>query len=574
LTLDQAAISALLVALLGVFALDRFRVEVVALAGLALGVALGLVPFGRTFSGLANPAVVTVIEILLIVQALERSRLLDALGDRLQGRLGGPRRILLVLCVLGAGVSTVMNNIGAFALVLPVAFSVTRRAGISPRAVVMPLSFATLLGGLCTLVGTPANLVVSEALRGARGSGSGFGFLDFAPTGFAVAALGVTAIVLWAPRALAEATPAANEAVSGRRIVTEATLLGAPASVGELSERLEGSIHAAVRGGSRLFPLRAATALEPGDTLLVDADEAAFGAAVQAGSLAAARSAGPGAELEAVVMPQSTLVGSRAATIPAFADGGLRLLAVATHNPRVEGSLDELQLGIGDILHLEGDRAALGELVEDSGLMPLAPMARREPGGVSPVAPVAFGLGILIAAFGLAPPEIAFGAVVLALAAWGALDLRAALAELNWPIVLLLAAMLPLGEAVATTGAAATIAGALTATLPAGSPVAAAALMLGLAMLITPFVNNATTAVILAPIAVELAQAEGVSPALVLMAVAIGASSDFLTPFGHHNNTLAYGLGGYSFRDFPRLGWPVSAVAFVTGVATCVLVWS
>jgi di/tricarboxylate transporter len=572
LTVDQAAISALLVGLLAVFALDRFRVEVVALAGLAVGVALGLVPFGRTFSGLSNPAVVTVIEILLIVQALERSRLLDALGDKLQGRLGGPRRMLVVLCVLGAGVSTVMNNIGAYALVLPVAFSVARRAGIPPRAVVMPLSFATLLGGLCTLVGTPANLVVSEALRGARGSG--FAFLDFAPTGLAVAALGVTAVVLWAPRALAEATPAANDAARDRRIVTEATLLGASASVGELSERLEGSIHAAMRGGSRLFPLRPGTALEPGDTVLLDADDAAFGAAVQAGSLAAARRAGAGAELEAVVMPQSTLVGSRAATIPAFADGGLRLLAVMTHNPRVEGSLDELQLGIGDILHLEGDRAALAELVEDSGLMPLASLARREPGGVSPAAPVAFALGILLAAFGLAPPEIAFGAVVLALAAWGALDLRTALAELNWPIVLLLAAMLPLGEAVATTGAAATIAEALTAALPAGSSVAAAALMLGLAMLVTPFVNNATTAVILAPIAVELARAEGVSPALVLMAVAIGASSDFLTPFGHHNNTLAYGLGGYSFRDFPRLGWPVSAVAFVTGVATCVLVWA
>ena len=135
MTLDQAAISALLVALLAVFALDRFRVEVVALAGLACGVALGLVPFGRAFSGLSSPAVVTVIEILLIVQALERSRLLDALGDRLQGRLGGPRRILLGLCVLGAGVSTVMNNIGAFALVLPVAFSVTpaRRAVAARR---------------------------------------------------------------------------------------------------------------------------------------------------------------------------------------------------------------------------------------------------------------------------------------------------------------------------------------------------------------------------------------------------------------------------------------------------------
>jgi di/tricarboxylate transporter len=139
--------------------------------------------------------------------------------------------------------------------------------------------------------------------------------------------------------------------------------------------------------------------------------------------------------------------------------------------------------------------------------------------------------------------------------------------------VLLLVAMLPLGEAVATTGAASTIAEALAAALPVGSPLAAAALMLGLAILITPFVNNATTAVILAPIAVELAQSDGVSPALVLMAVAIGASSDFLTPFGHHNNTLAYGLGGYRFRDFPRMGWPVSIAAVAVGVVSCALVW-
>ena len=145
--------------------------------------------------------------------------------------------------------------------------------------------------------------------------------------------------------------------------------------------------------------------------------------------------------------------------------------------------------------------------------MQLAPAARLEHRAFSPVPVAVFGLGILFAAFGLAPPEIAFGAVVLVLAASGALDLRVALADLAWPIVLLLAAMLPLGEAVATTGAASSIADALTAALPFSSPLSACALMLGLAMLVTPFVNNATTAVILAPIAVELAHAQGVSPA-------------------------------------------------------------
>jgi di/tricarboxylate transporter len=154
-----------------------------------------------------------------------------------------------------------------------------------------------------------------------------------------------------------------------------------------------------------------------------------------------------------------------------------------------------------------------------------------------------------------------------------ALDLRVALAELNWPIVLLLVAMLPLGEAVSRTGAATTIAVALTGVVPTPAPLAVCTLVLGLAMLITPFVNNATTAVILGPIALEIAAETGTSPALLLMAVAIGASCDFLTPIGHHNNTLAYGLGGYRFLDFPRLGWPVSVASLVAGVTACVLVW-
>jgi di/tricarboxylate transporter len=572
LTLDQIGIAALLVALLAIFALDRFRIEVVALAGLAVGVLLGPVPFDRAFSGLASPAVITVVEVLLIVQALDQSRLLDMLGDRLRARLGSPRRVVLALCAIGAATSTVMNNVGAFALVLPIAFSLARSAGIPLRQIVMPLSFATLLGGLCTVVGTPANLIVSGALRDA--TGAGFAFLDFAPTGLAVTVAGLAAIAVWAPRALATPDAPAPGDGTGRRIVTEATMLEAGTTVGGLAARLEGAVHSVERAGRRLFPLRDETALQPGDVVLLDADEAELRAARAAGALAATRSdaAAAGAEVEAVVMPRSTLVGSRPATIEAL-DEGLRLTAVATHNPRIEGGLDDLQLGIGDVLHLEGDPSLLREFVESSGLLTLAPIVRLEPKSFSPAPVTLFGLGILFAALGLLPPEIAFGAVVVALAVGGFLDLRVALAELNWPIVLLLVAMLPLGEAVATTGAATTLAGALAGSLPSASPVAAAALMLGLAMLITPFVNNATTAVILAPIAVELAEAAAVSPALLLMAVAIGASSDFLSPFGHHNNTLAYGLGGYSFRDFPRVGWAVSLAAFLAGVATCVLVW-
>jgi di/tricarboxylate transporter len=568
LTTDQVLIVGLLVALVAILAVDRFRFEMVALVGLACGILLGLVPTDRAFAGLANPAVVTVVEVLLIVQALDSSCVVEVFGARLSARLGSPRRVLLGLCLLGAAVSTVMNNVGAFALVLPLAFSMARSAGMAPREVLMPLAFATLLGGLCTVIGTPANLVVSGALRVA--TGAGLGFLDFAPTGLPVALAGLAAILLWAPVARVE--PRAGEAARARRIVTEARILRGT-TVEALSARLDGAVHAIERDGRRVFPLRASTALGPGDVALLEADDAAFRATLAGGEIAAARSTGAGAASEAVVMPTSLLVGSRPATIEAFGEGVLRLVGVTTANPRIEGSLDALRIGIGDVLHLEGEAAALRGFIEESGLMAVGSVARAGGRSFRPLPIVVFALGILMAGIGVAPPEIAFGAVVLVLAVVGALDLRAALADLNWPIVLLLVAMLPLGEAVATTGAASSIAAAMAEVVPAGEPVAAAALMLGLAMLVTPFVNNATTAVILAPIAVELARAEGVTPELVLMAVAIGASSDFLTPFGHHNNTLAYGLGGYSFRDFPRLGWPVSVVAFVVGTGACVLVW-
>ena len=265
MTLEQGLITGLLLALMAVFATDRFRIELVALLGLAAGVVAGVVPMARAFSGLANPAVVTVVEILLIVQALQASHLLDRLADWLQRKLATPFRMTAVLCAIGAGVSTVMNNIGAFGLMLPVAYSLSRKAGLPVRQVMMPLSFATLLGGLCTLVGTPANLLIGEALHSA--TGTGFAFLDFAPTGLAVTAVGLAAMALWMPRALGiGGTEEEVEAAGRRRLVTEVRLpAGSPeVRAGEIAARVDGEVHGALRDGRRVFPLSSTTALVAG----------------------------------------------------------------------------------------------------------------------------------------------------------------------------------------------------------------------------------------------------------------------------------------------------------------------
>ncbi|WP_319520702.1 SLC13 family permease [uncultured Martelella sp.] len=576
LNLDQSLILILLLALLAVFALDRFRVELVAASGLAAGVLLGLVPFNKVFSGLANPAVITVLEILLIVQALQNSHLLDRLSGILSDRFRSPRSLVVAICLIGALLSAFMNNIGAFALMLPVAFSVARSAAIDPRTMIMPLSFSTLLGGLCTVVGTPPNLIVSEALHAS--TGKPFDFLAFAPTGLAVTAAGLAVLAVWGPRALAFAAPE-RARDSHRRTVTEVLVSSdghAPATIPQAEIALGGVVHTIVRSGKRVFPLRPETRLHPGDRLLVEADESLLAEGLSSGTFTSGRSSMRGqgeARIQAVILPNSVIAGSAVGNIIDFSERGIAVLAVSTQSPRVEGGLDDLRLSVGDVLHLAGDHDEIHDAIADAGLVEVAAFNQVAPSSRSVWPFLTFAAGIAVAAFGAAPPEVAYGGVVTCLLLGRALDLRTALAQLNWPIIVLLVAMLPLGGAVAGTGAATTIAHGLLHALPWSSPMVLTLGVLVLAVAITPFVNNATTAVVLAPIAIELADAAGVSPAMLLMAVAIGASSDFLTPFGHHNNTLAYALGPYRFRDFPRLGWPLTITTVLIGSAVSLLVW-
>lgn len=578
LNVDQSLILGLLLLLLAVFALDRFRVEIVAVSGLAAGVLLGLVPFTEVFSGLSNPAVITVLEILLIIQALQNGRLLNRLAGVLNDRLRSPQSIVVAICAIGAFLSAFMNNIGAFALMLPVVFSVARSADIDPRSIIMPLSFATLLGGLCTVVGTPPNLIVSEALHAPVGQP--FRFLDFAPTGIAVTLVGLVVLALRGPRALAFVSPkASRDNVPARRTVTEVVIPPnghTLARVSDAEAAVGGVVHSIVRDGKRVFPLRPDTELRANDHLLVEANDRLLTNRLKSGELKPGRQSPREhgvSRIQAVVLPNSVILGSSVANVVDFSKRGITVLAVSTQSQRIEGGLDDLRLAVGDILHLQGNRDDILEAIAEVGLVETASVDQPalNSGSMWPFA--AFAGGIAIAAFGIAPPEVAYGSVVIALLLGRALDLRTALAQLNWPIIVLLVAMLPLGDAMASTGAAVTVAHGLLQAIPWSSALALTAGTLVLAVAITPFVNNTTTAVILAPIAIELARAAEISPALLLMAVAIGASSDFLTPFGHHNNTLAYALGPYRFRDFPRLGWPLTVATILTGSVACLVVW-
>lgn len=568
---DQVAILVLLVGMLGVFAFDRLRMEVVALAGLAIGFALGLAPAAGIFAGFANPAVITVVEILLVVQVLSRSALLDQFARRIVSARLGEGATIGVLCLTAAAISVFMNNIGALALMIPVVYGVCQAASIAPSRVLMPVSFATLLGGLCSEIGTPANLIASNQL--ATATGHRFALFDFAWVGIPAALAGLAAIVLFVPRRLPGPPDGDGPKASPRPVALAARIPETSMLVGKPWSDLPFSVHSVLRSGKQVFLAAPGTVLEAGDEVYLQADEQQIESLFDKGDLIFPPEGGAGLPMsQAVVMPESIVVGSRVGNLPAFRSRGVHVVAVSPKTTRIEGTFDDLQLSIGDILYLDGPRERIAEALEETEMLPVgyANKPQRPAGG--------FGLavfvgGIVLAATGLVPPQIAFGAVVLVLAATRALDLRTGLGALNWPILIMLAAMIPLGEAIRTTGAAQVLADALVAIAPGGSPRFLTAAMLLLALLITPFVNNASTMIVLGPIAIGAARSSGMAPEPLLIAVALGASIDFLTPFGHHNNTLAMGLGNYRFTDFPRAGWPVALVAAATGLLFTLIFW-
>jgi di/tricarboxylate transporter len=354
--------------------------------------------------------------------------------------------------------------------------------------------------------------------------------------------------------------------------VTEVGIPSGSAFAGIAAADFPARIHGVRRGGRRRFFQRKGTRLAAGDILLMETDMPRLEGWLADGTLALPASAG-GERVETVLMPESMLAGSRVGALEGFSARGVWVVAVAAQSPRLEGGFDDLQLRIGDILYLEGEHEAIADAIEEAELLPLWPRPAK-PAIARPWVPVlVFGAGVVLAVAGLAPPEFAFGLVVLVLAATGVLNLRQGLAALDWPILIMLAAMIPLGVAVETTGAGAVLASRLVAMLPVGEPLTLVAAVLALAVVITPFVNNASTAIVLGPVAIGIADSAGLPAEPFLIAVALGASIDFLTPIGHHNNTIVMGLAGYRFSDFLKAGWPLTLTAIVVGVVAIGLVW-
>lgn len=556
------------------FAVGRWRHDVIALVSLFASAGLGLVPETELFSGFGNPAVVTVVAVLLITHTIGSSGLVENAARFLADRSRGPASLVAALCGFGAFLSAFMNDIGALALVMPVAISAARRKRLSPSLVLMPLSFATLLGGTCTLIGTPANLIVSQ-LR-SEAAWKPLGFFDLLPIGGPLTLAGLVWLSLVGWRTL-KRPPVTGEpsAFDAGRYVTEmkigerSSLEGR--SVSEVEQAFGIEVHGIVRRGRRVFARRSERTFQRGDVLVLEAGaESLRGLATELGlgfsfDYDDRLSGKDAVVLEAVVMPTSIILGSTLTTIEPRERWGMDVLGITRQHQRIEGRLHDVPIGAGDVLLVRGRRNELMSSLAELGCLPLAP--RDVLTDLRSAAP-ALGLflgAIVLAATSLLSPQVAFSLAVLGLLILGRLELRTLPKSVDWSVIIMLAAMIPVGNALQTTGAADAIARNVLDLVGPGRPVLLLGATLATAIGITAFLNNATTAILLGPIAASISVQAGLSPDPFLIAVAIGASTDFLTPFGHHNNALVMGAGNYRFLDYGRVGAGLTAIVLVLG---------
>ncbi len=594
MTLQILFVLTLVVAASFVLFSGRLRPDLTALALLVILGLSGVVPAETLFSGFSRPAVITVISLFIVTAALERTgatRILGQLLGRLAGQ--GEARAVLVVMVATASLSLVMNTIAAAAVLLPAVIGLARQTGHRVSRLLMPLAFGSLLGGMATIF-TTANILVSSTL--VDSGYAPYGVLDFVPVGLPMAAAGILFVAVFGRRLLpaqglggAEADRPAGtltdaygmtEAVSACYVKPGSSMAGLSLAEGQWGEKLGLNVLGISRGGGVNLAPRPRDEVLEGDIILFtgitdDSELSRHGLKLTDDPAWSGQLASQQVSLvEAVLAPRSSFAGQTLRDTHFREKYDLRVLAIWREGQTLREALAEIPLRFGDALLLQGRRSKIALLRDEPGLIVLE--EDTGPLRVSRRALIAVGLttlAVVLAASNVLPlAEAAFSAAVLMLI-FGCLDMNDAYRAIEWKTVFLIAGMLPLALALTTTGAAALVGDGLVAVLGALGPLPLAGGLFLTSTLLTQIVSAQVTPLVLAPIAIAAAQRLGVDPRGLALAVALGASTAFLTPIAHPANLLVMGPGGYRFKDYARLGAPVTIILFVIFLAGLALFW-
>jgi len=587
LSFEQIALFVLIGGVLVALLWGRFRYDLIAFAALIIGVTIGIVPADTAFSGFGHDATIIIALVLVVTAGLLRSGAIDIVARIAVDRTRSLTAHIAILGGVGAALSGFINNVAALALLMPIDMQAAQKAARPPSVTLMPLAFATILGGMLTMIGTPPNIIIAAYRQ--QVTGEGFAMFDFTPVGAACALAGLAFIAFGGWRLIPQhkENQAKPDDESSALYTAELVVNEKSRAIGQVLRDLDPeadehdcTIVGLVRRNKRLAGRARREKVKKGDLIVIHGSPDALNALAGALGLSLQGKSGEQAELtpelaivEAIVASDSRIVGRTANEIQMMRGFGVSLLGISRSGKAIKERVRRTPLQTGDVLLLLGNEDTIENAITSMGCLPMAgsiPVVRHEKAWA---AIGLFGAAVAAGAFGITPLTVALGAVAVLYVLFGILPVRDIYTSIEWPVVVLLGSLLPVGMALETSGGTAILAGGLAQVAQHLPPWMALMAVLVVTMTLSDALNNAATAVIAAPVAYGLAQLLEVNPDAFLMAVAIGASCAFLTPIGHNNNALIMGPGGYRFSDYWRIGLPLELIIVAIGVPAIMIFW-
>ena len=588
MTLDQAILFTVLFLVFVFLIWGRWRYDLVAFVALMVALLTGIVPVSQAFSGFGHPATVIIALVLIVSRGLSNSGVIEMIARYVVDASRKLAAHVSIMAALAAALSAVMNNVAALALLMPVDLQAAKKAGRSPSLSLMALSFASILGGMITLIGTPPNIVIAEFRNDALGEP--FRMFDFAPVGIACAAVGVAYVALIGWRLLPSARKGADagedlfdlaDYIAEVRVPDGSKIIGKRIrDLDEMAEKADVEIIGLTRRGRRLPGLARIAEIRADDILVIEANPDSLEEALgmlqleYVGKSEGLLDDGDLELTEVVVQESSRLAGRSAVSLRLLYRYRVAVVGVSRQGRRFRDNVRKLVLNPGDVLLLLGPEERLSDVTGRLGLLPLADRGQRVIQRQKAWQAVSiFTLAIVAASTGMVYLPIALGCAVAGYVFLNIVPIREVYNSIEWPVIVLLGSMIPIGGALQSTGASTLIVDGIVSVSAGMSPVVVLTLLVIVTMTLSDVMNNTATAVIAAPIAVELSVRLSVNPDPFLMGVAVAASCAFLTPIGHKNNTLIMGPGGYQFGDYWRMGLPLEVLIVLVAVPMILVVW-
>lgn len=587
---DALIVVSVLVITVILFIWNFWRYDTVALMSLVSLVLLGEIPASEAFVGFSNPAVITVAGVMIITAAINQSGLVEEVVSRIAPLTKNTILHIGLLTFITAILSAFMNNIGALALMMPIAISSAQTAKLSPSVILMPLSFASVLGGLCTSIGTPPNLLISSYKE--EITGHTFSMFDFTPVGVLVAStcLVFIALIGWRLIPLRQKNSEDSQEqypiqdyITEIRIPTNSKVVGMNRYKLEHLIKGDFTLLGIIRNRQKKLSIPHNEILEARDILIIEASHDDLHQLLDEGQLELV-----GGEIvspeslrgddiittEAVVPPGSRIEGRSWQRMRIRSRLQVNLLAIARSGRAFRNRLNHVNLNAGDVVLLQGRSATIQENIINLGLVPLAQRTINVGFRRKMLVPIlTFMLAIALASFKVTSVAVSFTTAVVFLVVFNVIPMRRLYLSVDYSIIVLLAAMIPIGGALQSSGATKIISDTILQIAGTHSPVLIIGLLLFVTMTLSDFMNNAATAVVMAPISSSMAQSMHLNIDPFLMAVAVGASCSFLTPISHQNNTLVMGPGGYKFYDYLRLGLPIELIVLIIAIPAISFYW-